>query len=438
MKTIDGVTIRREFFGPLIWSNRLAGYFVPNSDVKAELEKYLLKSTRKISQSLFQDLKDLGFDGEKREIISNQKNRLNAPLEYYFDFTNVCNLRCTHCYNKNHLGVITMPEKQVTEIINEMYKIGAMRIHLAGGEPTTNIAGLNNYLKTAAKYGIVTSLASNGTLFTDEVCEILTNYNLLAVSISLDGYDEESNSKIRGKDNFDRAIQGIKKLIEYRNKKNSPTEIFIKPTYTYDTPLEMLEKMILLGIKIGVDGVKFHNPERCLNHEIGYYGKTKNEYYQSIIYAYKLREKYSSQIKVTIPSNPLINCTEIGIPDLKGCVGAQELITINPDGRITPCLMDDYDLGSYSEWRSIKKFWDESEKLKKYLGLVQNNKECDGCKLYKQCRGGCQVRKIVERHKIDGKDPVCPINFEPQSTIKPVRHKQKLKHFSVVCVAHSL
>ena len=89
MKTIAGVTIRREFFGPLIWSNRLAGYFVPNNEVKSEFEKYLLNPQEKISSSLLQDLKDLGFDGKRREIISNQKDRLNAPLEYYFDFTNV-------------------------------------------------------------------------------------------------------------------------------------------------------------------------------------------------------------------------------------------------------------------------------------------------------------------------------------------------------------
>lgn len=32
---------------------------------------------------------------------------------------------------------------------------------------------------------------------------------------------------------------------------------------------------------------------------------------------------------------------------MRGCIGGQELLTINPDGRITPCLMNDTELGDY-------------------------------------------------------------------------------------------
>ncbi len=438
MKSTPHIIVRKEYFGPLIWSSEFAGYFLPDNEIRPQVEELILDPSKKLDLNLQKDLEAMGLKEGIRIIESNQKNRLHAPLEYYFDFTNICNLRCTHCYNKDHLGTTIMPEEQVTRIIDEMYDLGVMRLHLAGGEPTAQISGLNNYLKSAKKYGIVTSLATNGTLLNDTVCELLTQYESLAVSISLEGPDEESNSKIRGKGNFVRAVQGIKKLIEVRNKRKSKTEIFIKPTYSYNTPFEIMDQIVELGLAIGVDGVKFHNPERCKYHELGHYGKIRDGYYRTIFHARKLKEKYTGQIKITIPNNPLINCTTIGIPGSKGCIGAQELITINPDGRLTPCLMNDYDLGNYSDWGSIKRFWDNSEKLKKYLELIQTNKECEGCAIYNQCRGGCQVRKTVEKGMIEGKDPVCPVNLKTKTELKPLTHKQKFEHFQLVCVAHTL
>ena len=112
-------------------------------------------------------------------------------------------------------------------------------------------------------------------------------------------------------------------------------------------------------------------------------------------------------IEITNVTNPYVNDFIIGIEGNRGCIGAQELITINPDGRITPCLMNHTNLGNIYDYNSLLEFLISSNKLKEYLNKIQNY-ECINCHFHTACRGGCQVRKKVEYGEIKSNDPLCP------------------------------
>lgn len=234
---------------------------------------------------------------DHRNKVSRQ---LFAPLEYYFDFSNKCNLRCPHCYNSKHLGKITMPEESVSAIIDEMYDLGVMRLHLAGGEPTIEKKGIANYLSTAKKHNIVTSMATNGTLLTDEMCEILLGNDMFAISISLDGYDEETNNKRRGEGFFSVTVDGVRRLIKKRDEMGKKTEICLKPIYEYNTSLNFFDRMTEFAISLGVDKIKFSNPERSVNHELGYYEE------HDCIVAEKKENKQLNRIMEFADNNNLI------------------------------------------------------------------------------------------------------------------------------------
>ena len=107
------------------------------------------------------------------------------------------------------------------------------------------------------------------------------------------------------------------------------------------------------------------------------------------------------------------------------------MITINPDGRITPCLMNHYLLGNIYDYKSVKDFLINSEKLKEYIKKVGSN-ECD-CDIQESCRGGCQVRKIVEYGKIYSHDPLCP-----KDKVTKLKIKVKKEIVRKVNVYHSL
>ena len=427
------MVIRHEYFGNLIWSDTNKCYFIcADRDTDKQLEKFL--QGEKQSVDFLEELKELGFNQNLREIISDNDN-LSAPLDYYFDFTDACNLKCTHCYNREILNNNTMTEEQIVHVIKDMYDNGVMRLHLAGGEPTMFKDKLRKYMETAKKYGIVTSMSTNGTLIDDEIGDILKDNDVISITISIESADEKKNAKIRGKEVLSKSIEGIKKISEYRKNKKAHFNISIKMSYDINNTEEDFEDMISLARKLNVDTLKLINPERCIYHERHYYSDTAKKYYQIQGIIRKLQELYKDSLNITIVNSPVnLYCTT-GLPNMKGCIGAQELIAINPNGQVTPCLMNKYDLGNIFEDISIKDIY-KSDKIKNYKKLISDY-HCEDCKYSPQCRGGCQIRKIVEYGKITSIDPLCPIKNE-MKTKKIECEQQKYKYFKKINVYHSL
>ena len=425
--------IRHENFTNLIWSDIEKGYFIPNNkQIDDEVTKIIQQKGK--NEDVLMELKIMGFQ-ENCKIIYPDSKELSAPLEYYFDFTDACNLKCIHCYNKEQLNSNTMTEEQIEYIIKDMYDNGIMRLHLAGGEPTLFPKLLRKYMETAKKYGIVTSMSSNGTIITDEIGKILIDNDVISFTISIESAIEYKNAKIRGKNTLNKSIEGIKRIIKYREKNNGKYNVSIKMSYDVDTKIEDFKRMIELAIELKVDVLKLINPERCIYHERKYYSKVAEKYFgiQEIIR--RLKIEYKNKLNITIVNSPVNIYCNSGLPNMKGCIGAQELIAINPDGRVTPCLMNKYYLGNIFKDSSIKDIY-SGERIKKYKELITNY-DCKNCNYHAQCRGGCQVRKIVEYGKIESIDPLCPIKYN-KDTKDIVNKEQKYKNFKRINVYHSL
>ena len=102
----------------------------------------------------------------------------------------------------------------VRKILSDFAELGIMRIHLAGGEPTINYDGLKNYIDTCNKKNLILSMATNGSLLNDEICDLLMSNDLLSVSISIDSAIKEKNDATRGKDSYIKIMMGLKKLLK--------------------------------------------------------------------------------------------------------------------------------------------------------------------------------------------------------------------------------
>ena len=89
----------------------------------------------------------------------------------------------------------------------------------------------------------------------------------------------ETNCKRRGTGNFDKAVNGVKCLVNLKKEYGYNTEICIKPIFETSTKEEWFYLMTELAIKLGVDKIKFSNPERSLYHEKGHYEKEKEHYF---------------------------------------------------------------------------------------------------------------------------------------------------------------
>lgn len=137
---------------------------------------------------------------------SPKYQNLTPVMQLYL--TNSCNMRCPHCYM--NAGVPDENELSTDEIksILKAYKDNqGVDVKLTGGE-----IALRKDLLEITKYGfdlgLHMELLTNGTLWTKEVIATIAPY-ISVVQISIDGYDEKENSKIRGKGSFEKALFAV-------------------------------------------------------------------------------------------------------------------------------------------------------------------------------------------------------------------------------------
>lgn len=138
--------------------------------------------------------------------------------------TNECNMRCPHCYmfaglKKEH----ELSTKEIFEIISIFKKHGGNTIVFSGGEIATR-KDLYEILQYSYSLGISNEILTNGTLWSEELVQKVAPL-IARVQISIDGYDEDTNSRIRGKGNFSKAL----KTVDMFYHTHVDTEISVTP-----------------------------------------------------------------------------------------------------------------------------------------------------------------------------------------------------------------
>lgn len=139
------------------------------------------------------------------------------PIKACLEITNLCNLRCIHCYFFSREYLSSVPKdpltfSEVKELIKKLIKEGIFEIAIGGGEPFC-FRGIEEILVlTTSK--MYTCLTTNGLLLNDKRIDFLKQLPNLSVQISLDG-DESTHKKIRGIDSkqFKKLDKIIKKCV---------------------------------------------------------------------------------------------------------------------------------------------------------------------------------------------------------------------------------
>lgn len=140
--------------------------------------------------------------------------------------TNACNLRCPHCYMFS--GIKTQQElstDEIKNILSDFKRTGGQSITLSGGEIATR-SDIEDIIQFASNLGLRVRLLTNGLLWDEEKINRISSF-IESVQISIDGFSEETNAKIRGIGNFDRALSVVERFINSGVK----TEIAITPSF---------------------------------------------------------------------------------------------------------------------------------------------------------------------------------------------------------------
>lgn len=119
---------------------------------------------------------------------------VSHSLNITVSLTEFCNLKCQYCYENNliHKSVIFQKTidkiiQYICEVLSKNKSISAVNIDLIGGEPLLEIKQIQyliHKLKTVNGVPFYFTLETNGTLFSEEVQEILSETSIL-VSVPL-------------------------------------------------------------------------------------------------------------------------------------------------------------------------------------------------------------------------------------------------------------
>lgn len=304
---------------------------------------------------------------------------VSGTMQLYL--TNACNMRCPHCYmfagikKKNELTT-----EEVCSLLSKFRESGGQVVVFSGGEIALR-SDLQKIIKYSYKLGIKNEILTNGTLWTESMIEELSPM-LTRVQISIDGYSEETNSLIRGKDNFGIALNTADSFLKH----NVYTEISVTPyldenlAVNYHRYVEFAQR---LYEKYNASNFMVKFTFDILEGRDIVVTKEQKEQYQTII------SKIYNELYGDFMDRPFMSFhLKGGLED--NCDYGN--LAISSDGNVVLCpiIQQVKPIGNIRTDDMVSLF--EIAKKARELSNVNNLMPCKKCELKYICGGDCRVK----------------------------------------------
>ncbi len=168
---------------------------------------------------------------EEKMVKSSDDKEFEIDIkDVEFKLTNKCNLNCIHCAASSDINQPDiLSTEQIKTILDKIFSLNIKSLIITGGEAfiRKDIKELLQYARENFKGEI--NILTNGTFIDREMAKFLKKY-VSAVSISVDGYDEESIDFVRGRGMYNKIMKAIEHLKEVGFDKKT---IILTMTGTY-------------------------------------------------------------------------------------------------------------------------------------------------------------------------------------------------------------
>ncbi len=346
--------------------------------------------------------------------------KLAGPFLVVWNFTNMCNLRCKHCYqvaDKPSPDELTLEEK--LRVIDQLDKAYVAALAFSGGEPTIHPHFLRVAAEAASR-GMYISVATNGIAITEDFAKKMKEAGVRYVEISLDSVNPKKHDEFRGVPGaWEKTVRGIKNCV----KVGLVTGI---ATTLTRFNLDEVEDMIEFAQDLGVDRLVFFNFIPVgRGKEILKWDLTPEEREEAlkIMASYALKGEFQvystapqyARITLEMSGGKYVAPTHFAVskdPALKalaefigGCGAGRIYAAIQPNGDVTPCVFMPIVVGNVRE-KPFKQIWDETPLFQKLRDKNNLSQPCKSCP-YRNVCGGCRARAYAYFNDPLGPDPGC-------------------------------
>ncbi len=188
------------------------------------------------------------------KVIRREREYRSGTLKQaILDLTFRCNLKCEMCgiwRDKNPRWQNELGEQEWLRVIDDLADYGCERVHMSGGEPTI-VPSFVRLMKRIKDRGMHTSINTNGALLEKLASDVCSYMDVVYVSVDA---PDERHDEIRGaRGSFDKAVGGIKDLIEYKRRHNLTRPLIHMAMVLSRMNADCLPGVAQLGDDMGVD-----------------------------------------------------------------------------------------------------------------------------------------------------------------------------------------
>lgn len=230
----------------LIIAPECSNYIVLDNDIQYQFYQLLTNYTLGVALSKTnipaKEAQAVIVQIEAKQFFEENIPKANGRFQLHMFLTNACNLRCKHCYMFS--GECKMNELSFSEIKSILC---AFKIHqgefvtFSGGEVLMR-KDLMSILQLTKELQLSTTIMTNGTLWTKSSIEEASKY-ISSVQISIDGFNEEENAKVRGIGSFEKSLRSVELFLR------QGIRVTIAMTPWYDEELFEKKELFLNFIK---------------------------------------------------------------------------------------------------------------------------------------------------------------------------------------------
>ncbi len=323
-----------------------------------------------------------------------------TPVSGSIELTRRCNMRCTHCYNNLATGHQEAQRGELTyeehcRILDEITDAGCLWLLYTGGEIFARPDFLDIYTYAKQK-GLLLTLFTNGTLINATIADYLAEWRPFSIEISIYGRTPEIHDRITGiPGSFERCMRSIRLIM----KRDLP--LILKTMVLTLNKHEIWDMKRFVEEELGLD-FRFDamlNPRIDCSLSPLAVRLSPCEVVELDLQDPKRMTGWTQFCEHFHGPAPRIN----GHHPLFTCGGGQNAFAIDPEGKLSPCVLWDestYDLrqGSFREgWEGFL--------LKLTQGEITKKSKCLNCEIRSMC-GMCPANGLLEAG-----GPETPVDF---------------------------
>ena len=194
-----------------------------------------------------------------------------APEFLFLSINEICNLHCQHCdyWHTKQPELVVMSLERQEAILREFAELSPDgKVVICGGEPMLDV---NTYFRVCAvsrELGLRVLSVVNGTMIVSQAAaDRAVAFGPDEISISLDGPNEETHDRLRGKKgSFAIATDAMRLLLEARKRGSSSLKIYAMALLTASTYQHLDAWYNLVLKEIGADKLKLNALQPTFMH----------------------------------------------------------------------------------------------------------------------------------------------------------------------------